>query len=53
MKRLLLLALILAACQGHWIVRPPDAHMGPKLHPPTATQPSLMPTVTPTPFWSG
>lgn len=47
MKFLLLLAILLAACQGHFVQKwPPPIHIRPHVAP-AATEPILMPTITP------
>lgn len=47
MIRLAIICLLLTACQGHWVQWPPPVHIRPAIAPPTATEPSLMPTITP------
>lgn len=50
MKRILAIALLLAACSPHWVTPVPHpANIAPKIAPPTATELSLMPTITPEP----
>lgn len=49
MKRLLILALLLTACQFHLIRKPPPVDIAPKVAPPTAVDAPLLWTPTPEP----